>query len=105
MSTYRATTPTDTFTFKEDISNFVKIQIAYKQNDVTVVKLYDNGNIPSGMEITGNTVAITLSQEETSKFEEGPAWVQIRIKRVSGKVDATPKYYIRIKDVNDEEVL
>lgn len=105
MSTYRATTPSDTFTFKEDISNYVKIQIAYKQNDTEIVKLYENGTIPSGMEIIGNTIFITLTQEEMNTFEEGPASVQVRVKRVGGKVDATPKYYIRIKDVNNEEIL
>lgn len=102
---YRATTPTHTFTLPIATSTCSEIQVAYQQNDLTLVKHYQDGTLPSGMTLDGNSVIIILTQEETLAFSKGRASVQVRVLTNTGTVMASQKFSISIFDVINEEVL
>ena len=101
---YRATTPTHTFTLPMDPAECTEIQVAYEQGPVELVKLYQDNTFPPGMSFDENDVLITLTQQETSQFKEGRAYVQIRV-RYGGKVLASQKMNVSVFDVLNEEIL
>ena len=102
---YRVTTPTHTFTLPESTNSYSVIQIAYRQKAVDLVKQYEDGTAPSGMELDGNDVIITLTQEETKQFAPGSAKVQVRALTTQGEALASKIFTIYIDDVINEEVL
>ena len=102
---YRLTTPEHTFTLPENISDYKVVQIAYKQSATKFVKTYANGEASSGMSISGNTVIVTLTQEETKKFKRGEASVQVRALTMTDKAVASKQFLFTVEDVNNEDIL
>lgn len=102
---YRVTTPTHTFTLPDAANTYSVIQIAYRQKSVNLVKQYEDGTAPSGMELDGNNVIIMLTQEETKQFSAGSAKVQVRVLTAQGEALASKIFTISIDDVINEEVL
>lgn len=102
---YRVTTPEHVFKLPEDASVYDAIQITYKQGSTKLIKLYDNGVIPEGVSITGDTIIVTLTQSETKKFKKGELTVQIRALKKNGKAYASKRFPITVEDVNSEDIL
>ena len=102
---YRATTPTHTFTLPENASTYDVIQVAYRQKGVSLVKQYEDNTAPSGMELDGKNVIITLTQEETKAFRSGVVEAQVRVLTSQGGAFASQIFNISIRDVINEEVL
>ena len=102
---YRATTPTHTFTLPIETSSCDVILVTYNQDKTKLVKRYQDGTASSGMHLDGKKIVIVLTQEETLKFLEGFAGVQVRLLLNDGTVRASKKFSIRVEEVNNEEVL
>ena len=95
----RTTTPTHVFQLNEPLS-FEAIQLTYKQEgDIILVKTEDDCTID------GNTISVTLTQEETKKFSAGIAYAQIKAIDNSGNVIATNPVAIHVQEVLNEVLL
>lgn len=102
---YRVTTPEHTFTLPEAVNNYKVVQVAYRQNSVKFAKTYANGEMPSGMSVSGATIIITLTQEETKRFRTGEASVQVRALTQNDVAVASKKFTFKVDDVNNEDIL
>lgn len=100
----KATTPTHSFTFPEEIRNYEKVLVTYSQRGKVVLEktkddflIYDE---------SPNTGMITLTQEETNLFDRlVNAEVQIRAKDLGGNVSASKMMTIFVNPVLNEEIL
>ena len=103
---FRATTPIHTFSLPIETSDCKDIQVTYKQKKTVVLEKYMNdGVLPSGMEIDGKDVIITLTQDETKLFVAKMATVQIRVLTNSGVASASEIFNIQVKDVLHDNIL
>ena len=102
---YRVTTPTHTFKLPIDTSEFAEIQITYKQGNVSLIKHYQDGTLPSGMSLNEKYVVILLTQEETKQFKIGPVKVQVRALTNSGRAFASQMFKVNADEVLNEEIL
>lgn len=101
----RVTTPVHTFTLPFDTSLCDAIEVVYKQFYKKLVKRYENGKLPDGMELNGKDIVITLSQEETGRFSKGTAKIKIRVLTKSGRVLPSDEMEIDIEDTFSEDIL
>lgn len=102
---YRVTTPTHTFTLPIDTAICKEILITYKQKNVELNKHYQDGTLPDGMTLDGNTVVIVLTQEETKAFRTGLVSVQVRALTNANKAFASQMFNVSNNDVLNDEVL
>lgn len=102
---YRVTTPTHTFTLPIETSTCSAVQVTYEQGKNELVKLYKNGELPSGMVLDGKNVIIVLTQEETKQFKVGKVSVQLRVLTTSNEAFASKMFKIPVTDVLNEEIL
>lgn len=98
---YRATTPTHKFKLNISLDTVEELKICYSQKGYKVLKK----TLADCKTENGNTVVVTLTQEETKKFYGSMADVQIKVKTGGGNVLASPIYKILCKDVLDDEVM
>lgn len=97
----RGTTPTHTYTLPFDSALISKLRITYKQRDETVLTKSEED-----VEIAGNSVSVTLTQEETLMFDErSMVEIQLKVLTTAGDVLATDVYTIHPLRILDEEVL
>ena len=97
----RGTTPTHTFSIPFDESVISSIKIIYAQNKNTVFE-----KLKEDCVFEGNTVSITLTQEETFEFDHGyPVEIQIRILTTEGKAIASEIRRVSVGELLDDEVL
>lgn len=102
---YRVTTPTHTFKLPVDTSEFAEIQIVYKQGNVSLIKHYQDGTLPSGMSFYEDEVILLLTQEETKQFKSGMVNVQLRALTNSGRAFASQIFKLAANEVLNEETL
>ena len=75
----RGTTPTHKFTLPNDASEYSNILITYRQNgDTTIEKRL------SDLDVKDNIVSLRLTQEETFLFDEGTAFIQLKVLTTDG---------------------
>ena len=102
---YRVTTPTHTFTLPIETSECSAIQVTYKQNCKSLIKLYSDGVLSDGMTINGKDVIINLTQQETKTFKAGPVDVQLRALTTGDKAYASQHFTVSVLEVNNEDIL
>ena len=102
---YRVTTPTHTFTLPINTNVCKEIQVTYEQGSTELVKHYQDGVLPDGMTIDGETVVINLTQEETKRFKKGAVKVQVRVLTNADKAFASQIFSVKANDVLNDEVL
>ena len=102
---YRVTTPTHTFTLPIETDTCAEILVSYKQRDVQLDKHYQDGVLPSGMTLSGKTVVIVLTQEETKAFRKGSVSVQVRVLTNANKAYASQMFTVDNNQVLNEEIL
>lgn len=99
----RGTTPTHSFTVEGDVDLAAvrKLRITYRQMGRTLLEKTE-----TDVEIRGQTISCTLTQEETLAFRAGAA-VSLQIKALldSGAVLATPVMMLSVDRILSEEVL
>lgn len=108
----RATTPTHKFIFPNilPINTLDKIQITYSQiigrghdreDSIVLEKNLEDIDIDT----ENNTITVNFTQEETNKFREGFAEIQIRAKREDGQVIASQIIKAKVKKTLNKEIL
>lgn len=98
----RATTPTHRFKLNTDISKLEKVLITYSQEGTVLIdKDLDDCDV-----ISGDTIELTLTQEETKKFKANVnAKIQVRVLTEEGTAFASHVYYTSVSDVLNDEVI
>ena len=102
---YRATTPTHIFTLPFDTSTCSEILVSYRQKKTALDKHYQDGTLPDGMTLDEDKVIISLTQDETKKFDRGEAQAQLRVMTNGGDVMASQVFNLKIREVLNEETL
>jgi hypothetical protein len=95
------TTPTHTFTLPFEKEMLAEVRITYTQNKKRIItKEIDD------LEINGNDISLTLTQEETFLFEEGKnVSIQLKIKTTEGLVFNSNVMKMRVDPSLDKEVI
>lgn len=97
----RATTPTHHFELPLGREMIKKILVTYAQDDVIILEKDENSVV-----FNDNTVEVTLTQEETLKFDANKSvQIQIRVLTPDGKAPASPIYIVPCGKVLNSEVL
>ena len=98
----RATTPTHTFTFPEDVpvNELSDILVTYSQSKSKILE-----KTLEDMELSAedNTASVTLTQEETTRFAPGKALIQVRAKGNNNVVLASQMIWLDVKPVLDSK--
>ena len=97
----RGTTPTHTFDLPFDESVIDKIRIIYSQNEKSIFKKETDD-----CEISGNTVKVLLSQEDTLKLKcHFPVEIFVRVVTTDGKALVSDPETDSVFDCGENEVL
>ena len=97
----RGTTPTHTFDIPFDTSMVKEVKITYAQRD-TVILEKKTGDC----ELNGNTISVTLTQEDTFKFDcKKPVEIQVRVLTSAGEALSTIPQVVGVCKCLDNEVL
>lgn len=97
----RATTPTHTFTLPFEASEIKALVISYEQCEKIVLEKRKNDVV-----LSGNTVSLTLKQEETNLFKcHHEIGIQMRVQLQDGNVLASDMATITVERVLNDEVL
>ena len=96
----RGTTPTLTFNLPFETSLLKSAYITVKSQNVEIEKTIDD------CELTENSIATTLSQEETLQLpKDYRVKVQLRVLTKDGKALATDVYIVELKTILKEGVI
>lgn len=100
----RATTPTHTFTFPDEVevTTITQVEIVYSQNNETLLK---KGLEDLNIDEDKNAFYFALSQSETKLFAPGKALIQLRAKNSNGAVLASQMIWLTVKPVLDSEAI
>ena len=103
---YRVTTPTHTFTLPMSTSSLKEIQVTYLQGEVSLIKHYQDGIMPSGMSLDDDKVIIQLTQEETKLFAANKnISTQVRVLTNDNEAFASQLFIVEVDEVLSEDVL
>lgn len=80
----RGTTPTHIFNVNVDLSEAEVIYITYKQSESIVVE-----KEKADCTVSGETISVKLTQEDTLKFNTAPVEIQIRARFPDGSAIAS----------------
>lgn len=95
------TTPTHTFTIPFEKELVTDLRITYTQKKKKILTKY-----LKDVEIVGNDINITLTQEETFNFKEKEmVFVQLKIKTVDDQVFNSDLILMRVEPALDNEVI
>ena len=95
------TTPTHTFTIPFEKELVTDLRITYTQKKKKILTKY-----LKDVEIVGNDINITLTQEETFNFKKKEmVFVQLKIKTVDGQVFNSDLILMRVEPALDDEVI
>lgn len=103
---YIGTTPTHTFILPFDAEMVDSIIVTYaqvlkKREDPTIIL----NKTKSDITFSGQSISLTLSQEETRQFSPGNALVQIRVLDTEGKVYTSKQHIIAVKPVLNDDII
>lgn len=95
------TTPTHTFTIPFESDLIADLRITYSQKNKKIfTKRFED------VEIVGNDINITLTQEETFNFKEKElVFIQLKIKTVDDQVFNSDLILMRVEPALDGEVI
>lgn len=97
----QGTTPTHTFKFPIDTGTIRKLRITYYQSGRTVLEKTEDD-----VEMSGDTVTITLTQRETLSFTDRQnVKLQVKVLTASGAVLASAIKEIGVHEILNKEVL
>ena len=104
----RSSTPTHTFTLPFDYQGFCeRFMLSYGQivrGAESIVLQKTESDIGSGVFVEGDTIRLTLTQEETLLFEGASAIVEMKVYTKDKKVLISDKVYVPVQDVLNDEV-
>ena len=97
----RGTTPTHTFTLPIDTKLLTSIKITYAQDDRVIFS-----KNTEDCRLEGNTVKVTLTQEETFKFEaDKHVQIQVRVLTNTGDLVSSSVMCVTVGKCLDGEVI
>jgi len=91
---WRGSTPKYKFKFSTVLSKFDDIKIGFSQNDALVF----TKELADCKKEDDYSISITLTTEETMKFEEGAVTVQLEVTTAGGDVIPSIPYSLSCKD-------
>lgn len=95
------TTPTHTFTLPFEKELIADLRITYSQNKKIIITKHK-----ADVEIDGNDINVTLTQEETFGFKEKKmVFVQLKIKTIDDQVFNSDLIIMRVEPALDNEVI
>ena len=96
----QGTTPTIQITINDiDLNEMQNIYVVFEQNGYILKK--DS----SDLDIEGNVISVSLSQEETLNFKEGTCNIQLRMITKGGVAIASPIKTTKVYRVLNKEVI
>lgn len=96
----QGTTPTIQITINDiDLNEMQNIYVVFEQNGYILKKE------SSVLDIEGNTISVSLSQEETLNFKEGTCNIQLRMITKGGVAIASPIKTTKVYRVLNKEVI
>lgn len=96
----QGTTPTIQITINDiDLNEMQNIYVVFEQNGYILKKE------SSDLDIEGNTISVSLSQEETLNFKEGTCNIQLRMITRGGVAIASPIKTTKVYRVLNKEVI
>lgn len=96
----QGTTPTIQITINDiDLNEMQNIYVVFEQNGYILKKE------SSDLDIEGNTISVSLSQEETLNFKEGTCNIQLRMITKGGVAIASPVKTTKVYRVLNKEVI
>lgn len=97
---YQATTPTITIETNVNLEDSVAVNLVLAQNKQIILEKH-----LEDVEITGNTIGVFLTQEETLLFScDCPVFIQGRVK-IGTKVLPIADMYIGVEEMLDKEIM
>lgn len=94
------TTPTHIFELPFETSTLKGIEITYSLNDVVILR-----KLKEDCETSGNTISVKLSQEDTLKFKQGFANIQLRVITPGDDIIASDIFRVLCEKCLSSEVL
>lgn len=96
----QGTMPTIQITINDiDLNEMQNIYVVFEQNGYILKKE------SSDLDIEGNTISVSLSQEETLNFKEGTCNIQLRMITKGGVAIASPIKTTKVYRVLNKEVI
>lgn len=96
----QGTTPTIQITINDiDLNEMQNIYVVFEQNGYILKKE------SSDLDIEGNTISVSLSQEETLNFKESTCNIQLRMITKGGVAIASPIKTTKVYRVLNKEVI
>lgn len=96
----QGTTPTIQITINDiDLNEMQNIYVVFQQNGYILKKE------SSDLDIEGNVISVSLSQEETLNFKEGTCNIQLRMITKGGVAIASPIKTTKVYRVLNKEVI
>lgn len=96
----QGTTPTIQITINDiDLNEMQNIYVVFEQNGYILKKE------SSDLDIEGNTISVSLSQEETLNFKEGTCNIQLRMITKGGVAIASPIKTTKVYRILNKEVI
>jgi hypothetical protein len=96
----QGTTPTIQITINDiDLNEMQNIYVVFEQNGYILKKE------SSDLDIEGNTISVSLSQEETLSFKSGNCNIQLRMITYDGIAMASPIKTVNVYSVLNKEVI
>ena len=96
----QGTTPTIQITINDiDLNEMQNIYVVFEQNGYILKKELND------LDIEGNTISVSLSQEETLNFKEGTCNIQLRMITKGGVAIASPIKTTKVYRVLNKEVI
>lgn len=97
----RGTTPTHVFNLPFESSLISSARVIYKQGTKEILR-----KETEAFEMEGNTIRVTLTQEETFLFDcKGSVKLQLRVLTKAGKSLSTRTIIVSVDECLDNEVL
>lgn len=96
----RGTTPTHHFNLPFEASLVSEARVIYHQWGKEILR-----KETEDFQMEGNTLSVSLSQEETFLFDCTPVILQLRVRTTSGNVMNTKPMTVSVDDCLDSEVL
>lgn len=96
----QGTTPTIQITINDiDLNEMQNIYVVFEQNGYILKKE------SSDLDVEGNVISVSLSQEETLNFKEGACNIQLRMITKGGVAIASPIKTTKVYRVLNKEVI
>lgn len=103
---FRVSTSEFTYELPSDVSEYKIIRVSYQQRDVLLTKQYVvGGTSDSGIVADGDTVVVSLTQEETAMFRPGFAYTQVKVLTLDDKTLPSNEFRIIVQSIEDETIM